>query len=349
MRHIAFLTRDFVRLQTAYIPGGCAFYRCYLPMAVLKNQCAIGRPTYDPIKGFGVIEDEKTGLFGFHTVVLKLIMDQQTPELMRLARNNAGQKFIVDIDDHLNALTPANLAYDLTSPDKNKKTNRDHYMKVIEEADILTVSTPLLLEHFSKTHPDVRMIRNGVNPNMFDPVHQNTKPVIGWAGATNFRNNDLEQLREWLPDFLEEHDLMFHHTGHTDNAPTFDAVTGVNPNRVRTYPLVPITHYAQGFRFDIGLVPLNDIEFNHAKSNIKGLEYAAAGIPFIASDSPEYRLLHEAGVGRIARTADDWRHNAEALLSLALRRQEAKRIRQTVIRDWSIDARAQEWRELFTS
>jgi hypothetical protein len=300
------------------------------------------------MRGYGVMENNNIGMFGFDTVVLKLIMDRGTAQMMRLARNNVGQRFIIDIDDYYKGLTPANKAYALSHADTNKKANRAFYEEAIAEADTIVVSTPFLLEHHSETHPDVRMVRNGVNPNMFDPVIQNTKPVIGWTGSTNFRNNDLEQLREWLPDFLEEHDLMVHHAGHTDDSPSFDAVTGVNPNRLLTTPLVPITHYAQGFRFDIGLVPLNDIEFNHAKSNIKGLEYAAAGIPFIATDVPEYRLLHETGVGRIARTADDWRHNAEDLLSLHTRRLEAKRIRQIVLRDWSIDARKQEWRNALT-
>jgi len=350
VKRVAFLTRDLYGEPTNFSPGGCAFYRCYLPMAVLQaKKASLGMPVYDPIRGYGVMENSKIGMYGFDTISLKLIMDRGTAQMMRLARNNVGQKFVIDIDDYYKGLTPANKAYELSNEETNKKANRVFYDEAIAEADLLTVSTPFLLEHHSKTHPNVRMIRNGVNPNMFDPVTQNTKPVIGWAGSTNFRNNDLEQLEEWLPDFLEEHDLMVHHAGHSDNSPAFHAVTGVNPDRVRTTPLTLITHYASGFRFDIGLVPLNDIEFNHAKSNIKGLEYAAAGIPFIASDTPEYRLLHEAGVGRIARTADDWRHNAEALMSLHTRRLEAKRIRHTVITDWSIDARKQEWRDAYSS
>lgn len=307
------------------------------------HRVSMGYPVYDPIRGYGVKERDGIGVFGFDTIVLKLIMDKTAATQMRLAKNNAGQRFIVDLDDYYQGLTPANKAYTLSDPKQNPWSNRDHYDAVIAEADTLTVSTPFLLEYYRQHHPDVRLVRNGVNMNMFDVHTQNSRPTFGWAGHTGYRNNDLEQLAEWLPAFLEEHDLMVHHAGATDDSPPFHVVTGVNPNRVTTSPLVPITQYADGFTFDIGLVPLSDIPFNHAKSNIKGLEYASAGIPFIASDLPEYRLLHTSGAGVLARTPDEWRSAAEVLLSRRVRMREADRGRMAVAREWCIEARAQDW------
>jgi hypothetical protein len=40
----------------------------------------------------------------------------------------------------------------------------------------------------------------------------------------------------------------------------------------------------------VGLVPLTRGPFNEAKSYLKGLEYAAAGIPFIATPTEEYQV-----------------------------------------------------------
>jgi hypothetical protein len=270
-------------------------------------------------------------------------MDRWTPRQIELAQA-LGQRIVVDIDDYYEGLTPANMAYDLTSAEKNKKTNREHYKRVIELADLITVTTPFLLEHYSKQHPNVRMVRNGVNLNQFTPRKQlNRKPIIGWVGAVNFRNNDLEQLREWLPDFLDEHDLMFHHAGHADNAPLFEDVTGVNPNRVTRSPLVPITHYASGFQFDIGIVPLSDIPFNHAKSNIKGLEYVAAGIPFVASNAPEYMELAATGVGRVAWDATGWVNSMNELLDYHTRKSQARNDLNVVKEHWGIDSRIHDW------
>lgn len=345
---LAFLTRDWNTDGNSIVPGGCTYYRCYLPAAVSGQRARLGKPVFDPFKGFGVQESGRTALYGFNTVILKLLMDRATSKQMDLARHNCKQRFIVDIDDYYQGLTPANKAYDLTHPDQNKKTNRDYYEQVIANADLITVSTPFLLDYYSNRYPNVVMVRNGVNLNQFNPiVHQQKKPVLGWAGATSYRNNDLEQLREWLPDFLEEHNLTFHHAGDSPDAPTFAEVTGINPRRVTTSPLVPITKYANGFKFDIGIVPLNNIPFNEAKSNIKGLEYAAAGIPFVASDLPEYRLLHETGVGELARTAVEWQQAVLRLLDWQHRKNRSQTALTIVRNQWSIEQRAGEWRDVF--
>ena len=347
--NVAFLTNDWVPDAPTPIPGGCAFYRCYLPMSVLDSRARMGRPAWDPIRGWGVRESRNTGIFGFSTVSLKLLMDRWTPKQVELGQQ-LGQRIIVDIDDFFDGLTPDNHAYDLTHPERNKRTNRDNYAEVIARADTLTVSTPFLRDYYAALHPDVRLIRNGVHHKMFTPKPvRDRKPVIGWVGSTGYRNGDLELLRDWLPDFLEEHDLRFHHSGWHEDHPDIADVTGINPQRVTYTPLVPITTYAEVFtHFDIGLVPLTEIDFNRAKSNIKGLEYASAGIPFVASDLPEYRLLHEDGSGLLARTPEDWRTQVEWLLHYPNRKRAAAQHRATVTARWGIDARAVEWRRVFT-
>ena len=345
---IAFITTDYNGKFPYMVPGGCAYYRCLLPMSVAGLKGRMGLPAWDANQGFGVKETENTGIFGFSTVVLKLLMNRWTPKQIELAQS-LGQTIIVDIDDYHDALTPANAAYDSTNPEKNKIANRNFYQQVIEAADMVTVSTPFLYEIYSQQRDHVYMVRNGVNMNQFNRrKHHSQKPVFGWTGATNYRNNDLEQLRDWLPEFLEKNDLYFHHAGHQDNIPSFAEVTGIETSRVMTSPLTHINDYASGFKFDVGIVPLNDIPFNHAKSNIKGLEYMAAGIPFIASDLPEYRLLNEAGVGVIAMTADDWEAAATKFLDYKTRKQTAGAGWATVNKDWSIEARAKEWNEILT-
>lgn len=347
---IAWITNDWIvgEHSGTITPGGCAYYRCYLPASVTGQRSRLGYPAWDGIRGFGVKENNRLGVFGFKDVMLKLIMDKWTPDLIQRAQA-MGQRIYVDIDDHYEGLTEANLAYEITHPDKNRRTNRDHYHRVIMAADVVTVSTPFLLEWWSQRRDNVVMVRNGVNHRQFTRIkHINRKPVIGWVGVTGFRNNDLEQLQHWLPAFLDEHDLMFHHAGYDPNYPHISTLTGINPARVTTSPTVPITHYDSILNFDIGLVPLNNIPFNEAKSNIKGLEYAAKGIPFIASPLPEYRALHETGAGNLANTPDEWAAHATRLLDYKQRRLDANRAYNTVLQQWSIDQRAAEWQAVFT-
>jgi len=345
---IGFISRDFNGQFPHITPAGCTYYRCYLPMAVCQQRSRLGFPAWDSDRGYGVMESGQTGLFGFDVIVMKLIMDRWAPKQMELAKK-LGQRLIVDLDDFHDGLTPANRAYHATDPELNKRANRDFYNEVIDRADLLTVSTSFLLSHYMERHPHVVMVRNGVNLHQFERKKvANRKPVLGWAGAVSYRNGDLEQLREWLPDFLQEHDLQFHHAGHDPEAPSFAEVVGIDPARVTTSPIVPIYEYAENLKFDIGIVPLSDIPFNRAKSNIKGLEYAAAGIPFVASPLYEYRLLHNDGAGLLADTPEEWRLQIEALLDYKTRKRAAAIAYDTVSQNWTIEARADEWRDVFT-
>lgn len=346
---VAFLTNDFTRLKDGTdLPGGCAYYRCSLPMFACGQPGKLGRPAFHQSHGFGIKESDTRAIFGFDTVVLKLIMFRWTPRQMLIAQQ-LGQRIIVDIDDSYDFLPESNRAWEVTHPDNNRVMNRDHYRRVIEQADIVTVSTPFLLEHHRKTHPDVRMIRNGVYPDMFHVKPQSRKPVIGWVGAIPFRSGDLETLRDWLPAFLDKHDLLFHHAGDGFGDVKFHEVVGIPEWRVRYQEGAPMSHYGNLLtQFDVGLVPLTDIPFNHAKSCIKGLEYASAGIPFVAAATPEYEYLASTGVGRVARTGDEWVGHLTELLDVRVRRREAAENRRLVRELHSIQAREPEWQALFS-
>jgi hypothetical protein len=106
----------------------------------------------------------------------------------------------------------------------------------------------------------------------------------------------------------------------------------------------PISHYPSLFEnIRIGLVPLNLCDFSEAKSYLKGLEYAASGIPFIASPTHEYRLLASEGIGRIASTPDEWRDHATELLDPDLRRAEAEKQRALVSARYHYELKGEEW------
>lgn len=343
---VAFITNDFTNLGNGTeVPGGCAYYRCSLPMLASGQQGMLGRPSFHERHGFGIRETKDRAVFGFDTVVLKLVMFRWTPKQVEIAQS-LGQRVLVDVDDAYDFLPEVNAAWEQTHPERNKVMNRDHYQRVIDAADTLVVSTPFLADHHAG-HRDVRVIRNGVYPDMFPVKHQAAKPVIGWVGAIPYRGGDLETM-DWLPGFLDEHDLWFHHSGDDGVSRIEDAIP-LNSDRLTVAAQQPISEYPSLFQwFDIGLVPLSDIPFNHAKSCIKGLEYAAAGIPFVAAATPEYEYLASTGVGRVARTGDEWVGHLTELLDVRVRRREAAENRRLVRQLHSIQAREPEWQALFS-
>jgi len=315
-------------------------------MHASRFDAAMGRPAWTSQYGFGVTEGQGKATFGYKVIVLKQLMDRWIPHQMEVAQA-LGQKIIVDVDDYYHGLHPSNSAYVKTDPKVNKVRNRDIYEQIIRSADMVVVSTPELFNFYGEWNENTRIVRNSVYPNQFTrrDVTRN-KPIIGWVGALGYRSGDIETLREWLPDFLEEHDLIFQHSGHVPSQGDFAEQSGINPERLRTLPMQPMNRYQLLFQMDIGLVPLNDIPFNRAKSFIKGLEYAASGIPFVAQALPEYQKLADDGIGLVAETAEDWRRHIESLLDYKTRKRASSENYRLLGEKHTIKQREDEWRQV---
>ena len=71
------------------------------------------------------------------------------------------------------------------------------------------------------------------------------------------------------------------HGGASSYDGDFEQMTGATD--VIEHPLMIAENYPKMFTFDVGVVPLQQNLFNDCKSWIKGIEYAAAGIPFVVT------------------------------------------------------------------
>jgi glycosyltransferase involved in cell wall biosynthesis len=351
---IGFLTYDWSFGLDPIQPNGCAWYRCYLPMQQLKKEkyeTGMGIPGYSQEHGFGILIPGQQAIHGWDIVVLKLIMIDRVASEMTEALAK-GQKIVVDLDDHMEGLAKSNMAYTMTSPEKNPNNNREHYLRIIENATALITSTPFLKDFYEKKHPGkpVYLVRNGIDLDRWKMRndHSGHLPTYGWVGATPWRSNDLETLNPFFGEFIKNNHCRFHHSGSIVNATPVSKLLGVDKSIFTHEPMKPIFTYPEMFRkIDVGIVPLNDLEFNHAKSFIKGLEYTAAGIPFIATGLPEYQYLADNGVGRVANNANEWLQHAEELLNPKTRKEERERNRQIVLEKFSMQARSADWEEVF--
>ena len=346
---IAFITHDFSANSNPLLPGGCAYYRQFLPMLTLQCPKQMGYPAWTAEDGFGINAGGNRAAFGFNVVVMKLMMARNTVIQMKAAQAN-GQKLVVDVDDWYEDLPESNQAHRVTDPTTNKVINRDHYKNVIMQADRVTVSTEFLFNKYSEMRDNVFHVPNTLDLSVFSSRSvMNRKPIVGWVGGIPWRGGDIELLRAWLPDFLEEHDLMFHHSGHMPEHQSFADLAGIDPRRVTTSKMLPLNQYfVESFCMDIGIVPLNDIPFNHAKSCLKGLEYVGAGIPFVADALPEYRALNSHGVGRVASSPEEWRAEMTRLLDYKTRKKDAAINRAQVKKHYTIGTVTDKWKDALT-
>jgi glycosyltransferase involved in cell wall biosynthesis len=331
-------------------PGGSGWVRLQQLRPHWRFPSVTGTLMYHDKFGYGIADFYGKVHFDCAVIILQRMMFKDMIRTMNLVKNRPVRPYIInDLDDWYWGLDKANAAYEITRPEKNPEENIDHYAEILKLSDAVIVSTPFLKDKMENWlgHKNVKMVSNHVTVRDFNVRrYTNKRPVVGWVGSTAHRSNDLEELRG-LFDLVPN---RVHHSGHLDTHPTFHKAIGVNPGRVTLSPMEPPRRYArQSFCFDIGLAPLRDIPFNHAKSWIKMIEYAAAGIPMIASPAPEYLRLHqEYGIGRIAKSIDEWAEHIKELGDPRVRQAEAKRNRD-LVKDLDVPKMADQWAEVFES
>lgn len=355
---IGFISQDWSQVENIKFPNGCTWYRCVLPAHILRSLnhvSHVGTLAFSQEQGIGVRVDPplypKSGIYSGHDIIsLKLPMHISNVHAVEHAIEH-GKKVVVDIDDWFDDLPKSNRAYQQTDPEIHKDNNRDNYFKIIEMSHALICSTPFLRDAYSAKHPNkpVFMVRNSIDTARWPVKKQRRKsPTIGWVGATPWRANDLEQISGFINEYMKKYNLDFHHSGHIEKTDSAAELLQLNGVRVTTSPMAPITDLPSLFTsIDIGIVPLNNIPFNHAKSYLKGLEYAMAGVPFIASYSPEYEYLAEQGIGRIAKTEEEWIYHLTELNSYDMRADEAEFNRDVLLDKFSIDKFAHQWEDTY--
>ena len=98
--------------------------------------------------------------------------------------------------------------------------------------------------------------------------------------------------------------------------------------------------------FDIGIAPLSDILFNRCRSDVKLKEYAAAGLPWLASPIGPYAGHGEKQGGRLV--ADDrWHEELVRLIEKEKDRRKLAKRGMKWVAEQTLTRRAGEWEDAF--
>lgn len=231
-----------------------------------------------------------------------------------------GKRVLVDSDDAWWGLP------DWNPGSRRPKTEVQAMRKQLAAADGLSVATPALAELYRPYQPNIRVIRNYLDWHMWEDItpayEQERRHVrIGWMGDTQWRQGDLAVLRDVLPAFLRRHPTVeFVAAGdpRVHDLLGIPRAQRVTTGRVEFYnfDLADITN-----TFDIGLVPLDMSTpearlLNECKSHLKGLEYNACGIPFVATPTESYDYwTNEGQNGCTAMSGGEWADILEMLVT----------------------------------
>lgn len=311
--------------------GGCGYYRLIWPAEVLIEQ------GYDVTISTREAAAE-TPADDYDVVVIqrptKAAMGLHIQQMQR-----AGIAVVVEIDDDFSSIPRNNSAWSQFNPHWNKESNWSHLAAASQAADLVTVSTPRLAERYGANG------RGSVLMNYFPERYLsiegelNERPTVGWTGTPTTHADDLDVVGIGVAQAVEDTGSRFRAIG----SPATHHALGVTGDTVEwcdlltTYPM----HVAN---LDVGIVPLADNRFNEAKSWLKGLEYAALGVPFVASPVREYVNLYQYA-GRLANRPREWRTQLRELLANEEYRLEAGAHGREGVKDLTIEKNAWRWME----
>lgn len=260
-------------------------------------------------------------LFDADSYVFQRRMERISPAAIRQLRR-CGKHVVGELDDNYDDLPVSSPGWKVLRKHPDK-LSVDWLNEGLRFCNLVTVSTPALQEHYSRYNGNVQVLPNFLDWDMWrdvTPQYEVERPKVrvGWMGWLRWRGDDLERLRSWIGPWLQQHPNV-----------EFVSVGELGGNRksrreaghvsVHDYLRIPraqrVTVRGAPFQrlpeitatIDIGLVPLEPSEFNECKSYLKGLEYAACGIPCVASPSQQYREFVREGVdGFLAANPGDW-------------------------------------------
>ena len=228
-----------------------------------------------------------------------------------------GKPLIYDIDDAVFLCPPARAPFYLRWLEQ-----RDQIDRLIQQARIVLAGNRLLVEYVQSVGGNPLLLPTPIDTERFHPapLRERETVVIGWSGshATHSCLNSIRKLWKPLADRHRKLEILV-----VSNEPTGIDLDAFAPIPAR-YEQWTREREAELIRqMDIGLMPLEQTEFQRYNCGLKALQYMASGLPVVCSPiGANQDIVVPGKSGYWARTDDEWvdvvpaRRNAERTSSL---------------------------------
>lgn len=311
--------------------NGCDWWRVIVPFVHLKDN---GFPVWVAFYPVGVNKDGADLVHKPDVLVMPRAGIGKT--------NNDASRFVsichenktavgIDIDDAMD-LVP------LFSPHHSDDLLVEAGTRALAAVDFITTTTECLAERLRKFNPNVSVLPNLIDPDQWRwTTARPSQPLtVGISGGTSHVRdwNLCESLFEKLGERFPE--IKFLVVGF--DPPWAKRLREKLGDRLEIVGWQPAESYQETIRrIDIGLAPLEDIEFNSYKSPIKWFEYSLAGAATIASETVYGDYIRNEYNGLIVENGGDWLPVVSCLIGQPfLRTKLVRKAREHVIAHWSI-------------
>lgn len=263
--------------------------------------------------------------------------DRTRDALRRLAAR--GVAIVYDNDDDVSKLPRESPDYKQLGGMKAQRAHLET-VKTARLAHLFTTTNELLAERYRRQGVErTEVIGNYVASKPRRKRSKHRGIVIGWiAGGEHYADAKRLKLAGVLQGLVAAHPDLYVECIGVDLA---------LPERYRHDSFVPFRKLPERIGgFDIGIAPLADIPLNQTRSDIKVKEYAACGVPWLASPIAPYLGLGEQQGGRLVADAD-WHEALDELVTSKRERKQLGRRAKSWAKGQRIETAAGRWESIF--
>jgi len=274
-----------MKIFGAYRGDASSYYRITAPFSVLryrtKHEFVVSRLSMEAVMDCDVLWLQQHA--------------SATAEVVARDFKAAGGRIIYDVDDWLFDIPPSWPCYDdYYRRGTGIPTERLlFHERLLNLADVVTTTTDYLAGKLrERLGPGKRVIvlPNCILQGDWDTVipasHGLDGPVLGWFGTENHWD-DWAEIVDVVDNALETVGGYLALIGAPELVTMFSDRLA---ERTMVHPLVPWNRFDEARRliaaFDVGLAWCSDrFEVNRCRSPLKAIQYGAAGVPVVASDT----------------------------------------------------------------
>ena len=342
-----------------YIPvdnTGCGFYRLRVPSWAIMDQNRNNK-VHNIFNECFIIPRDSYAFQAISSFRIQRWLDYSAKEyfdIIKTYRDKVGFKLIYDTDDLLkNGSIPKYNSFPM------KKEIEDASTYYMNNCDYVTTSTePLkssLISH-GVSESKIKVIPNrmprwwgdhfDIYRTMRNYKNYKKRPRIGFVmGRNHFDSNnvtgdcndDLYHILDWIIENRHKYQFVF--------------MGGMNP-KLKEYendfeihrgvPTLEFTIKRVSMNINLYIQPLQDNDFNRAKSNIKLLEAYGEGVPILTQDLPLYAMNKHCNFS----TAEDLDKKVKAILTNKYDYSTIVERNYDLVQDWFIEDHLEPWKNI---
>jgi glycosyltransferase involved in cell wall biosynthesis len=341
------------------------------------------RQPIERIKELGLAETEiverkddhtEDKVLGSNVVILGRAASEQTLFMVRKCQE-LGKKVVFDLDDNMydvSVMSPhyqqlGTMPVNFENPDgstgdvwidgergfdvKRNRKLRISFIRLMRQADYVTVTTPPLANVYRRFNDNVKVIPNALNYRIWDKPntsYNGNEVRLLYTGAANHFEDWLfvHPVLKELQDKHKNLKIVLIGTDWKHSGVELD-YSRVEVHRWIDYESYP--YLLKSLACHIGIAPIRESDFNDCRSELKWVEHSSLMVASVCSRfGPYKRSVRDGETGILATEPKEWFQALSALITKKeLRRKLSENAYKDVRKNFNLDFTVDTWMDVF--